>query len=99
MSYKSTFSVPLADFLNKLKELKEPIPDGAFLFCFDVPKLYPSVPKQRGVEACREALETRSAPIISTEYVMEMIETVLENNTFYLGSHHYMQTEGIAIGS
>ena len=28
-----------------------------------------------------------------------MIESVLENNTFNLGNHHYKQTEGIAIGS
>ena len=49
--------------------------------------------------ACQEALETRSAPIIPTEYVIEMIGTVLENNTFNLGNHHYKQIEGIAIGS
>ena len=37
-------------------------------FCFDVCKLYPSVPKEEGIAACREALETRTAPLIPTEY-------------------------------
>ena len=76
------------DFVNKLKEIKEPIPEEAILFCFDICKLYPSIPKDEGMAACQEALETRSAPIIPTEYVMEMIETVLENYTFNLGNHH-----------
>ena len=87
------------DFINKLQEIDEPIPEGAFLFCFDVCKLYPSVPKEEGIAACREALETRTAPLIPTEYVLEMIKTVLENNTFKFEDHNYKQTEGIAIGS
>ena len=56
-------------------------------------------PKEEGIAACREALETRTAPLIPTEYVLEMIKTVLENNTFKFGDHNYKQTEGIAIGS
>ena len=87
------------DFINKLQEIDEPIPEGAFLFCFDVCKLYPSVPKAEGIAACREALETRTAPLIPTEYVLEMIKTVLENNSFKFGDRNYKQTEGIAIGS
>ena len=47
--------------------------------------------------ACREALVTRSAQIILRENVMEMIETVLENNTFNLGNQHYKQTAEITI--
>ena len=60
-------------FMNKLKEIDEPIPEGALLFCFDVCKLYPSIPKEEGIAACREALETRTAPLILTEYLLEMI--------------------------
>ena len=52
------------DFVYKLKALEEPVPDGAFLFCFDVSKLYPSVPREEGMKACREALESRSVPLI-----------------------------------
>ena len=55
--------------------------------------------KEKATYRVYEALETRFAPIIPTEYVTEMIETVLENNTFNLGNHHYKQTERIAIDS
>ena len=30
------------DFLNRLKEIPEPLPEGAIMFCFDVVKLFPS---------------------------------------------------------
>ena len=44
------------DFLNRLKEIPEPLPEGAFMFCFDVVKLYPSIPRQKGLSACEDAL-------------------------------------------
>ena len=82
------------DFIHTLKEIDEPLPEGAILFCFDVCKLYPSVPKQEGLEACREGLNSRSRSI-----VLKMIKVVLDNNNFNLGNKHYIQTNGIAIGS
>ena len=87
------------DFINTLKEIEEPLPESTIMFCFDVCKLYPSVPKQEGIEACREGLEFRSKPIVPTEEVLKMIEVVLDNNNFNLGNKHYKQTNGIAIGS
>ena len=86
-------------YINKLKEIDEPIPEIALLFCFDVCKLYPSIPKEEGIAACWEALETRTTPLIPTEYLLEMIKTVLEINTFKFGDHNYKQTGGIAICS
>ena len=87
------------DFINTLKEIEEPLPQGTIMFCFDVCKLYPSVPKQEGLEACREGLNSRSKPIVPTEEVLKMIEVILDNNNFNLGNMHYIQTNGIAIGS
>ena len=87
------------DFINTLKEIDEPMPEGTILFCFDVCKLYPSVPKQEGLEACREGLNSRSRSIVPTEEVLKMIKVVLDNNNFNLGNKHYTQTNGIAIGS
>jgi len=87
------------DFINKLKDIPTPIPEDTLLFCFDVCKLYPSVPKEEGIEACRIGLNNRSNKIIPTEEVIKMIEVVLNNNNFNLGDKHYIQKKGIAIGS
>ena len=87
------------DFISKLKEIGEPLPENAVLFCFDVAKLYPSVPRKEGLEACEEALSMRSEPLAGKDGVMEMIKMVLENNVFGFGETNYLQKEGIAIGS
>ena len=66
----------------------------------DVSKLYPSVPKDEGLAACKKALDSRQDPRIPTSEVMKMIKLVLENNNFSLGqTDHYVQTNGTAIGS
>ena len=66
----------------------------------DVKKLYPSIPRSDGIEACRLALNSRRDPSIPTEEVLEMIELVLDNNNFNLTpDSQYIQTDGTAIGS
>ena len=69
-----------------------------YFFCFDVEKLYPSVPRTEGIQACKEALDSRKKPIVPTDNAIEMIETVLDFNGFGLGERNYRQTDGIAIG-
>ena len=87
------------DFLRKLDVINHTLPKGAILFCFDVEKLYPSIPKKEGLAACKDALEQRKRKRIETNTVLEMIETVLENNVFSFNGKQYIQTDGVAIGS
>ena len=86
-------------FINKLRDVQEPLADDAILFTFDVEKLYPSVPREEGLAACQKALEMRSKPLIPTDFVMDMINTVLDNNNCNFGDRNYLQTDGVAIGS
>ena len=44
------------DFLGKLNEIKVKLPTDAILFCFDVEKLYQSIARYEGLQACAEAL-------------------------------------------
>ncbi len=62
-------------------------------------KLYPSIPKEEGLDACQEALSCRMKKEIPTAEVMQMIRTVLENNNFNFNGKDYLQTDGVAIGS
>ena len=66
----------------------------------DVSKLYPSVPSEEGLRACKKALDTRRKPDIPTGEALEMIKIVLDNDNFCAGeSKHYIQINGTAIGS
>ncbi|XP_052212044.1 uncharacterized protein LOC127831095 [Dreissena polymorpha] len=87
------------DFLNKIRKLKQPLPEGTLIFCLDVKALYPSVPRDEARAAAIDALNRRTDPEIPTEDVIVMMDTVLENNTFSFNDEHFIQTEGTAIGS
>jgi hypothetical protein len=87
------------DFLNKIENYQKKLDKNTILFCFDVVKLYPSIPKDDGLKESRKALETRKYKKHSTESVMKMIETVLENNLFEFNGKEYCQRNGVAIGS
>ena len=86
------------DFITKIRGVLEPLPADSILFCFDVVKLYPSVPRKEGLEACEEALQARSKSLVIKTAMMEMIQTVLGNSAFGFGDKSYIQKEGIAIG-
>ena len=68
-------------FISKLREIKEPRPENALLFWFDV-KVYPSVPWKEGLGTCKEAEESRPTSLVDTESVMQMIGTVRDNNIY-----------------
>ena len=92
------------DFLLKLSDVAQPVVGQCgqppLLFCMDVRKLYPSVPREEGIEACRLALEDRQGASIPTDDVLEMINLVLDNNHFRLTTdQQFIQTDGTAIGS
>ena len=92
------------DFLDKLKAVPQPITSqhgfDPLLFCMDVRKLYPSVPREEGIMACKLALDDNCNSPIPTEKIIEMIELVLDNNNFNVTpDRQFIQTDGTAIGS
>ena len=63
------------DFINKLDKTQLPVSTTPLLLCMDVSKLYPSVPRNEGIAACRDALDSRLNPSIPTSDVIEMIKS------------------------
>ncbi|CAC5381979.1 unnamed protein product [Mytilus coruscus] len=94
-----TYIKDTTDFLNNLNEIQQPLPENAIMFCLDVTKLYPSVPRKETQEASKTALENRSNISIPTEDVLKMMDLVIEINNFSFNGKHFLQTEGTAIGS
>ena len=64
----------LSDFLRKINNIQLLTDQTCplLLFCMEVNKLYPSVPKQEGLAACKKALDSRQNPRIPTVDVMAM---------------------------
>ena len=94
-----TYVKDTTHFLQILDKIKSAIPPGYLMFTMDVKGLYPSIPKNEGLQACKQALEHRSSKTIPTDAVMTMIETVLSNNIFRFDNTNFIQIEGTAIGS
>ena len=74
----------------KLKDLS-PLPANALLCSIDVVALYPSIPNEDGLEAMREALDSRANKSVSTKSLVDLAECVLKNNYFEHGSAKYKQ--------
>ena len=58
------------NFINKLGKTQLSVSTTPLLFCMDVGKLYPSVLRDEGIAACRDALNSRSNPSIPTSDVI-----------------------------
>ena len=76
-----------------------PLPENALLCSIDVVSLYPSIPNDQGVNAMKEALNTREDQSVSTESLVDLAEIVLKNNYFEHMSDVYRQIKGTAIGT
>ena len=60
---------------------------------------FSSVSEEVGIQACKEGLKLRKRPLVPTQNVTEMIQTVLNNSVFAFDNTSYIQTEGITNGS
>ena len=89
------------DFLRKLEEVKSKgaLPKDAILLVTDVSALFTNIPKNEGIEATKEALNQRTNPEISTEFITRLLELILKHNIFEFNQKLYKQLIGSAMGS
>ena len=85
-------------FLTRIQGLDTP-PPGTLLVTLDVKSLYTNIPHADGIEACREALDTRTHLQPPTEDLIELTRLVLTKNIFTFAGQHYLQTHGTAMGT
>ena len=72
------------DFLNHLPEAA--VSYDTFLVSFDVESFYSNIPHDLGLEAIKFWLEQHPEDLhirFSKEFILESIEFILKNNTFY----------------
>ena len=85
------------DFLSKLREIR--VTPESLLVTLDVTSLYTNIPHKDGVDACREALNTRGVLDPPTDDLINLINLVLERNNFAFNDVHYLQKHGTAMGT
>ncbi|XP_062586434.1 uncharacterized protein LOC134248002 [Saccostrea cucullata] len=87
------------DFLNKIPENVEP---DTLLVTFDVKSLYTNIPHDLGLEAIKFWIEKYPELIprnISSEFILDSVRFILENNTFHFDGDFYKQIKGTAMGT
>ena len=71
------------NFLFKLNEMQD-LPSKCLLVTLDVTALYTNIPHEEGMEACREALNTRDAPGPPIDDVVHPIALIVKRTTYPL---------------
>ncbi|XP_062914076.1 uncharacterized protein LOC134351618 [Mobula hypostoma] len=84
--------------LKLFNDFKFPGPHR-FIFTMDVQSLYTSIPHQEGLKALRFFLDSRPNQLPSTTTLLRLAELVRTLNNFSLGSSHFLQTKGVAMGT
>ena len=79
-----TYLQDTPDFLRYIEEINHDgeLPDNAILVTFDVVGLFTNIPEEAGLEALREALMERTAKDIPTEFLVRLMQLILQNNFF-----------------
>ena len=65
----------------------------------DVTAVYTNIPHEEGMEACREALDTRDVLNPQTDDVVHLTFLILKKNNFSFNGENYLQKHGTAIGT
>jgi hypothetical protein len=96
-----TYLEDTPDFLRYLETINEKglLPQEALLATFDVIGLFTNIPHIDGTETVHEALEERSQKEVPTEFLIRLLELILENNIFEFDDTLWKQLIGAAMGS
>ncbi len=86
------------DFLCFLHDLGQ-IPPDTILCTIDVSALYTSIPHDEGIQAVKDALNTRNTQYPPTSVVTHLVRLILTNNVFRFNKTYYRQIQGTAMGT
>ncbi|CAG2205048.1 unnamed protein product [Mytilus edulis] len=87
------------EFLNHIPAI---VPEETLLTSFDVTSLYTNIPHDLGITAVKYWIEEKRDEIDSrfeTNFILEAIKIVLEENTFYFDGKKYRQIKEIPSGA
>ena len=77
----------------------EKLPPNVILVTLDISGLYTNITHSEGINCTRVALNSDSDSYVSTEFIIRLLELVLEYNIFEFDGEYYQQLIGTAMGS
>jgi hypothetical protein len=88
------------DFLRHIDNLNKSgkIPKNALIVTWDAIGLFTNIPHEEGIDSVRQALQEPHNQEVPTEYIIRILEIILENNIFEFDSELYKQNVGAAMG-
>lgn len=92
----------IRDDLDFLNYIPNTVNEGTLLVSFDVTSLYTNIPHELGYEAITYWLEKHPELInqrFPKEFILEGLQVILENNTFFFDKQCFLQTKGTAMGT
>ena len=87
------------DFIKFIENT--PITDNNLLATLDISSLYKKIPHFEGMDVvCRQyEIHYGSEPPIPVSQLRELMRLILDENSFKFTERHYVQTQGIALGT
>lgn len=87
------------EFLDKLKEVTQPLPKESLLVTIDVTSLYTNILHSDGINGVKHYLEQRKSQTPSTNFLTTLIHFILSMNCFRFQESYYLQQKGTAMGT
>ena len=87
------------DFINFIENTQ--IPDNVILVTLDVSSLYTNIPQSEEIDVICRYYEDHydQKPPIPTNDLRELMQLILEENSFKFNERHFLQTHGVAMGT
>ena len=87
------------DFINFIEKTK--VEENTVLVPMDVTSQNTNIPQEEGILTVCNAYEIfyENNPPIPTQYIREMLQLILKENSFQFNGKHYLQTHGTAMGT
>ncbi|XP_077344465.1 uncharacterized protein LOC143988608 [Lithobates pipiens] len=104
-SYLSPHVISLSSYVKDTIDLLRMIeglslPPNSWLVALDIESLYNTIPHDKGVEVVRRFLSERGSSFLQySSFVVDLLEYILKHNVFVFDSTHYLQVQGVAMGT
>lgn len=90
------------DDIDLLTKLPERIKENETFATFDITSLYSNISNELGREAIHYWIQTYPQtlhPRFNSDFILDSIQLVLENNAFSFGEKNFLQVQGTAMGT